>query len=200
MSIRFATLASCILIAGCGPRPVELGFWMDPIVCQSRRIGEPISAAEIATIDRVARGEIAAAFRDFAVTLTSNHDARYRVRVAQELNDDRLIRGGVVPGKSNAVAGFGGSGSVNFGYVANGAMVFAPPDAGRSSIIESIGRGIGRVAVHEFTHQLLPKTPIDGSTDRRSYEGGSAATVEGYYGEIHWDLARPELERRIKRR
>jgi hypothetical protein len=200
VSIRFATLASCILIAACGPRPVELGFWFDPIVYQSPRIGEPVSAAEIATIDRVARGEIARAFVEYAVTLTSNHDARYRVRVAQELKDDRLMRGGVVPGKSHAVAGFGGSGSVNFGYVANGAMVFAPADASRSSIIDAIGRGIGRVAVHEFAHQLLPKTPIDSSPDPRSYEGGSAATIEGYYGDIHWDLARPELQRRITRR
>ena len=202
MSTRFATLGCCILIASCGPRPraVELGFWFDPIAYQSPRIGEPISAVELATIDRVAREEIARAFVEFAVTLTSNHEARYRVRVAQELKDDRLIRGGVVPGKSHAVAGFGGSGSVNFGYVANGAMVFAPPDASRASIIESIGRGIGRVAVHEFAHQLMPKAPVDGSTDPRSYEGGSAATVEGYYGEIHWDLVRPELERRIKRK
>lgn len=198
--IRFAAFAGCIFLACCGPRPVELGLWFDPVVYQSPRIGDPISPAEFTTIDRVAREEIARAFEEFAVTLTSNHDARYRVRVAQELKDDRLIRGGVVPGKSHAVAGFGGSGSVNFEYVANGAMVFAPADAGRSSIIESIGRGIGRVAVHEFAHQLLPKAPVDGSTDPRSYEGGSAATIEGYYGEIHWDLVRPELEQRIKRR
>lgn len=198
--IRFAAFAGCIFLACCGPRPVELGLWFDPVVYQSPRIGDPISAVELATIDRVAREEIARAFEEFAVTLTSNHDARYRVRVAQELKDDRLIRGGVVPGKSHAVAGFGGSGSVNFEYVANGAMVFAPADAGRVSIIESIGRGIGRVAVHEFAHQLLPKAPVDGSTDPRSYEGGSAATIEGYYGEIHWDLVRPELEQRIKRR
>ena len=200
MSIRFATLACGIFFASCGPRPVELGFWFDPLAYQSPRIGEPISAAEFATIDRVASEEIARAFLEYVVVLTSNHDARYRVRVAQELNDDRLIRGGVVPGKSHAVAGFGGSGSVNFEYVANGAMVFAPADASRASIIESIGRGIGRVAVHEFAHQLLPKAPVDGSTDPRSYEGGSAATIEGYYGEIHWDLVRPELERRLQRR
>ena len=179
---------------------MELGFWFDPIVYQSPRIGEPLSAVELATIDRVAREEIARAFQEYEVTLTSNRDARYRVRVAQKLNDDRLLRGGEVPGKSHAVAGFGGSGSVNFVYVANGAMVFAPADAGRSAIIETIGRGIARVAVHEFAHQLFPKVPIDGSSDPRSYEGGSAATIEGYYGEIHWDLARPELDRRIKRR
>ena len=200
MSIRFVTASLCVLAAACGPRPVELGFWFDPVAYQSPRIGEPISAVELATIDRVAREEIARAFQEFAVTLTSNRNARYRVRVAQELKDDKLIRGGVVPGKSHAVAGFGGSGSVNFEYVANGAMVFAPADASRPSIIESIGRGIGRVAVHEFAHQLLPKSPIDGSNDPRSYEGGSAATIEGYYGDIHWDIAGPLLEHKIKRR
>src|SRR5436190_9725336 len=140
MSIRFAAGSLCILLSACGPRAVELGFWFDPLVYQSPRIGEPISRAEYQIIDKAARGEIAKAFENFDVLLTSNGDARYRVRVAQTITDDRLLRGGVVPGKSHAVAGFGGSGSVNFEYVANGAMMFAPADASRASIIETIGR------------------------------------------------------------
>ena len=42
-------------------------------------------------------------------------------------------------------------------------MVFAPDDADRAAMIEALGRGIGRVAIHEFLHQLLPKKAIHDS-------------------------------------
>jgi hypothetical protein len=100
-------------------------------------------------------------------------------------------------GESRAVAGFGGSGAVNFEYVANGAMVFSLASATRAEVIETIGRGVGRVAIHEFLHQLLPKAPIDSSRDIHSYEGNTAAMAEGYYGELRWDLAAPLLKERL---
>ena len=98
------------------------------------------------------------------------------------------------------MAGFGGSGAVNFEYVANGAMVFSPDDASRAMVIDAIGRGVGRVAIHEFLHQLLPKFAVHDSKDRESYEGNSPALIEGYFGDLHWDIARPALEQRISRR
>ena len=79
-------------------------------------------------------------------------------------------------------------------------MIFAPEHATRAEVIEAVGRGVGRVAIHEFTHQLLPKQPVDSSHDSRSFEGNSAAVVEGYYGELHWDIARPWLDARLKKR
>ena len=202
---RLAGLATalCVGLAACSPRPraAELGFWFEPVSFVSPRIGEPISGVEFHTIDRTARAEIARAFEDFDVTVSSNQQARYRVVVVSHLNDTRLLhRSGTYAGESRAVAGFGGSGSVSFEYVANGAMVFAPDDASRASIVESIGRGIGRVAIHEFLHQLLPKVAIHDSKDKESYEGNSPALMEGYYGDLHWDLARPALDQRIKRR
>jgi hypothetical protein len=131
------------------------------------------------------------------VTVSSRRDARYKVVVLPTLRDERLIRGGTYAGESRAVAGFGGNGAVNFEYVANGAMLFSPEHAGRAAVIEAIGRGVGRVAIHEFLHQLLPKAPIDGSDDPRSYEGNTAAAPEGYFGDLHWGLAAPLLQDRL---
>ena len=59
------------------------------------------------------------------------------------------------------------------------------------------GDSVGRAAVHKFAHQFLPTAPIDGSTDVRSYEYGSAGRAEQYYGELQWDLAWPMLQKRI---
>ena len=200
MWIRIAALGFCIGIIGCGPRPVELGFWLEPLSYASPRIGEPISQAEYAVIEKIARAEIAQAFEEFDVTVTANRQARYRVVVAPHLKDSRLLRPGTYAGESRAVAGFGGSGAVNFEFVANGAMVLSPNDAGRATIIDAIGRGVGRVAIHEFLHQLLPKVAIHDSRDKESYEGNSPALIEGYFGDLHWDIAGPELQRRIKRK
>jgi hypothetical protein len=201
----FQLLSLCLCasaaLSSCAPSHVELGFWIEPQSYQSPRIGEPISGTEFGPIDRVARAEIEQAFAAFDVTVSSNREARYRVSVVPELKDWRMLRrSNTYAGESRAVAGFGGSGSVNFQYVANGAMVFAPDDASRASVIEALGRGIGRVAIHEFLHQLLPKADIDGSKDVHSYEGNTAAVAEGYFGDLHWDIAGPWLAKRLKPR
>lgn len=193
-------LGACVVVgASCAPSRVELGFWMEPQTFQSSRLGGPITADEYLVIDRTARAEITAAFAEFDLAVSANRNARFRVVVLPEIRDMRLLRRtGTYAGESRAVAGFGGSGSVNFEYVANGAMVFSPDDASRATVIEALGRGIGRVAVHEFLHQLLPKSPIHDSTDVRSYEGNSPALVQGYFGDLHWDIARPWLGARLR--
>ena len=199
--VKTIALCLCVSVASCAPRPVELGFWIETQPYQSPRIGDPITAVEFATIDRVARAEIAKAFAGYDVTISSNHDARFKVVVLPTLRDQRMVRRqSTYAGESRAVAGFGGSGAVNFEYVANGAMVFSPEYASRADVIEAVGRGIGRVAIHEFLHQLLPKAAIDGSKDGHSYEGNTAATAEGYSGDLHWDLAAPLLDARLRRR
>jgi len=200
MNARVAAASLCVIFVSCGPRPVELGFWMERVSFSSPRIGASLSTHDLKTIDAIARLEIEKAFERFDVTVTANRNARYRVVVLPELKDNRLRRSGNNAGESRAVAGFGGSGAVNFEFVANGAMVFAPDDADRAAVIEALGRGIGRVAIHEFLHQLLPKKAIHDSQDRDSYEGNSAALIEGYYGELHWDIAGPWLDARLKPR
>jgi hypothetical protein len=196
----FTSLALCfVLSSSCSTGPVDLGFWLEPLSFQSVRIGAPISPEEFVRIEQVARAEISGAFKDFAVTVSSSRRARFKVQVVPSIADMRLLRPGVFAGESRSVSWLGGSGSVNFEFVANGAMVFAPDDAGRAVVIDSIGRGIGRVAIHEFLHQLLPKRPLHDAKDPGSYEGNSAARIEGYYGDLHWDIARPWLEARLKR-
>jgi hypothetical protein len=189
-----------LLAAACSRPPVELGFWMEPVVYQSPRIGGPISPGEFGLIESVARGEIVKAFEHYDVTLTSNRQARFKVAVLPTLKDQRLMRGGTYAGESRAIAGFGGSGAVSFEYVASGAVMLAPEDASRAAVIDALGRGIGRVAIHEFLHQLLPKAAIHDSQDPRSYEGNSPALVEGYFGDLHWDIAGPWLRARLKPR
>ena len=76
-------------------------------------------------------------------------------------------------------------------------MAWAPDDADRAELVAAIGRGIGRTAVHEFTHQLLPTAPIHASRDDQSYEYQSAARRAQYYGPMRWDLAWPLLQQKI---
>jgi len=177
---------------------VELGFWFDQgLTYASPRLGEPITGAELARVEHVAREEIEQAFRDFAVTVSASADARFRVRVVERLDDQRVPHGGSFAGESRAISGFGGSGAGSLLFVANGAMIFSPESATRAELIDALGRGIGRVAIHEFLHQLLPTAPIHDSKDTRSFEGNSPALVDGYYGDLHWDIALPWLRERI---
>jgi hypothetical protein len=192
----------CSLVIGvaavaCARGPVELGFWLEPVSYASPRLDAPISSAELATIETIARDEIVSAFDHFSVVVTASRRARYHVRVVQELRDRRFRRDVRVAGESRGAAGFGGSGAVSFEFIASGAMVYAPHDAGREELLAAIGRGIGRSAVHEFAHQLLPRTPIHDTVDRRSYEFYSAARPEQYFGDVHWDLAGPLLHARF---
>jgi hypothetical protein len=192
----------CILVvftAACQRGPVELGFWIEPVTWSSPRIGSPLAPAELTTIENIARAEIVHAFDRFDVTVTSNRSARRRVRAVSTLNDDRVEFGRSHAGESRAIPGLGGIGSVNFEFVANGATVFAPESASREEVIAAIGRGIGRVAIHEFLHVLLPKSAIHDSQDPLSYEGNSPARVDGYFGELHWDIAEPWLTSRLAR-
>ena len=200
VSIKFAAVGCCLLIASCGPRAVELGFWIEPVSFESPRLGGAITENEYQLIDQIARAEIAGAFKDFDISLTANRRARFTVGVMPQLKDWRLLRPGTYAGESRAIPGFGGSGAVNFVYVANGAMVFAPDDASRDEVIAALGRGLGRVAIHEFLHQLLPKGAVHDSKDRNSYEGNSPAVIEGYFGDLHWGIARPWLDARLKRK
>jgi hypothetical protein len=129
--------------------------------------------------------------------LTDRHDARYRVRAVQHLNDPRFRGSVAVAGASRAVSMFAGDGAVNFSLLAAYADSYAPSDAERTTMVAAIGRGVGRAAVHEFLHQLLRSGEFDGTQDPNTYEYGSAARNEQYYGALHWGPARPLLERRF---
>ena len=179
------------------PASVEAGLWFDDVAFTSNRLGAPLTPSEIATIEAVARAEVREAFRGLPIALSSRHDARYTLHVEQDVLDLRFKRAVGVAGQSRGIAGFGGSGSVSFNFLANGAMAWAPDDAARADLVAAIGRGIGRTAVHEFTHQILPTVPIHDSRDDQSYEFASAARRAQYFGPMHWDFARSLLEQRL---
>ena len=178
------------------PAPViELGLWFEPVTFDSNRLGTPLTPDEIATIESVARQELRDAFNGLPITISDRRDARYTLRVAQEVLDLRFRRAVGVAGQSRGITGVGGSGSVSFDFLANGAMAWAPEEAGRAELVAAIGRGIGRTAVHEFTHQMLPTAPIHDSRDDESYEFASAARRAQYVGPMRWNLAWPLLAR-----
>lgn len=180
------------------PAPViELGLWFEPVTFDSNRLGTPLTSGEVAAIESVARQELRDAFKGLPITISDRRDARYTLSVAQEVLDLRFRRAVGVAGQSRGITGFGGSGSVSFDFLANGAMAWAPEGASRGELVAAIGRGIGRTAVHEFTHQILPTAPIHDSRDEESYEFASAARRAQYVGAIRWNLAWPLLARQL---
>jgi hypothetical protein len=102
-----------------------------------------------------------------------------------------------VSGQSNVFGLLGGSGAVSFETLASQAIARAPADADRGAIVAAIGRGIGRAAVHELTHQLFPRLAIHASRDPNSYEYWNSARTAQYYGPIRWDVAWPYLLERL---
>jgi hypothetical protein len=187
------------LVGSCSrDRSVEAGFWFEPVSYNSSRIGHPLTRSDLNAIAASARAEIVKAFEGLPVRLTERRDARYRVRVVQDVRDPRFRSEIAVAGESQSAAGFSGVGSVNFRLLASYADTFAPPGADRAAIIAAIGRGVGRAAVHELTHQLLGRrADIHATRDLRSYEYDSAARREQYYGDMHWDVAWPLLQARF---
>jgi hypothetical protein len=192
-----ATATACVLLP-IGQRPAATaGFWFEPVTYQSRALGGSLTAADLDAIAGVAREELAIAFDGFRITLSDRRDARYRVRVVQELVSATMHRKTWIAGHT-FVSGFGGAGEVSFLYFASGAQVYAPPDLPRSELIAAIGRGIGRGAAHEFAH--LIGYAAESTRDRGSYEYQAASRPEQYFGPMHWGEAGPVLERRIGRK
>lgn len=78
--------------AGCARQTPVLGFWFEDVSFSSPMLGGPLTAADRRAIENVAREELAIAFRDFDVTLTGGPEARYRVRVTQNIFENRTRR------------------------------------------------------------------------------------------------------------
>jgi len=64
-------------------------------------------------------------------------------------------------------------------------------------MIEGIGRGVGRVAAHEFAHEILGAVPLHNNLDESSYEYPSPNRAAQYYGELHWTTAGPLLRQKL---
>lgn len=180
----------------------SVAFWFEPVTYgagepMTERLGGPLTAAEFALIEGVARQELARAFAGLRLRFSEEREATYRVRVVQELRNSMTPKYPGPAGETRVLLGLGGQSAVNFRALVSSAVVYAPEPADRAAIVAAIGRGIGRTAVHELTHQLLGSRMIDGRDDPSSYEFRSADRREQFYGELHWATARPLLERRL---
>ena len=128
---------------------------------------------EVESIKHLSLVEVERAFSGLRITVTTNQRAFWRVAVLQSLATRR--------NQNHQLA-----------------MHYAPPNASRQSIIEGVGRGVGRVAVHEFMHQILGAWAAHNNGDLNSYEYGSPGRRSQYYGELHWTTARALLDRRLR--
>ena len=181
---------------------IDAGFWFEDFPFElpgdaTARLGGPLTDSDILTIKRIARGEVERAFEGLRIVVTDRQDAFWRVRVLRDLR--RGVIGGrlsriPISGESVALGPFGGAGSVNFLVAALGAVAYAPHDASRQAIIDGIGRGIGRAAVHEFGHAIVS---ANHSQDEHSYEYRSSDRPSQYYGELHWASAGSLLQQRF---
>ena len=163
-------------------------------------LGGPLTAADIATIRRVSRAELDRAFGGLRLRFIDGGHAFWRLLVVPSVTrfglNGRAIQNAA--GMSYPLGPLGGGGYLNFTTLALKAVVYAPAGASRDAIVTAIGRGIGRSAVHEFTHLILAGRPVH-STDEDSYEYESADRASQYYGELRWGPARGLLEHRLGR-
>jgi hypothetical protein len=189
---------------GCRLEPAwRAGFWYEDSLYRlpagrAERLGGPLTDEELQAIKRISLAEVENAFAGFRVGITSDPDAFWKVRVAQSL-PKRMNQARPRVGESLALGMLGGIGTVGFDNVASSAMQFAPPGASRGLIVDGIGRGIGRVAVHELFHQMLGFDSAHNDADPDSYEYGSPDRSSQYYGALRWTTALPPLQKKLGR-
>ena len=165
-----------------------------------KALGSAFTAEEIDTIKTIARAEVGRAFSGLRIRFTDEGPAFWRVRVVPVVRTRGL--GGrqmqSVAGASYVFGMLGGGAFINVTTLALKAVAYAPPGASRHDIVQAIGRGIGRSAVHEFAHLIVGSESIH-SDDENSYEYHAADRASQYFGELKWASARPLLERRLGR-
>jgi len=188
--IAVATAIACGISE---PGPTA-GFWFDGVTFEIAepelaRFGGPLSEADKRRIVSIAWSELKQAYASMAITFTDDPNSFYRVRVMQDF--------GASGAAGHSQVFVGGQGAVNFTTIVKGAVAYAPLNAERATLIDGIGRGIGRSAAHEFAHQIVPGVNLHSSTDPGSYEFESADRTAQYYGDIHWGLARDPLLKRL---
>lgn len=158
-------------------------------------VGGPITAAECAAIERLARAEVVAAFEGFRLEVTDSPRAFWVVSVRPFVPSRSRTLGAA--GASLAFGPLGGRGTVGLMALAGYAARHAPEDLPRDALITAIGRGVGRSVVHEFTHQIAGGS-IDGD-DPSTYEYGSVDRASQYYGDMRWGAAGERIRSRLAR-
>ena len=180
--------------------PARARFWFDSPTFQLARPSDELRGellpSEIQQIERVARVELLQAFAGLRLVFSDQPRSAYQVRVVQDFPPRPGPRP-LAAGESMALGPIGSQGWVSFRTVSGLALSYVSPEADRTMVLDSIGRGIGRVAAHEFAHQILSGADLHASNDPESYEYASADRRALFYGRLTWNLARPLLERRL---
>lgn len=201
-----AVLATTTLVTGVrwytGTAPISAGITFAEETFRDARLvaaelGGPLAPEEVAIIKRAARQEVERAFAGLRVRVVESPRAFWRVRVLPTVQHARNRRTFATAGASYGFGMLGGAGFVNFTSLAVNAVRYAPPGTPRAAVVEAIGRGIGRSAVHEFAHMMAPDVPIHDTSDPDSYEESNTARASQYYGAIRWANAWPALQARL---
>ncbi len=193
-AVATAALSGTLVVQRSATHVVAAGFWYDDVTYEVPALaayGGPLDDGERGVVGEVSRRELQQAFVGLRLDVTSEPRAHYRVRVTQRFGERRTRPFGVA--ESRVFGALGGDGAVSFSALAIMAVEFAPAGTTRGTVVEAIGRGIGRVAAHELAHQILPDRNFHASTDETSYDFADVNRQSHFYGAIRWDLAGPWL-------
>jgi hypothetical protein len=210
IAVLVVTVTSAVIAWRASNATIAGGFWWadTPLLLSAddaRKVGGPLTADELRSIEAISRHEVRRAYAGLRISITDRRQAFWRVAVVGApltVTRNRTTYPFSFAGQSRVFGPLGGSGSVAFAILAHNAIEHAPPGASRQQILEGIGKGVGRAAVHEFAHQALGLDNLsflDNRTDPDSYEYGNADRRSQYYGELRWTTAWPVLREKFGR-
>jgi hypothetical protein len=209
IAVLVVTVTSAVIAWRASNATIAGGFWWadTPLLSadDARKVGGPLTADELGSIEAISRHEVRRAYAGLRISITDRRQAFWRVAVVGApltVTRNRTTYPFSFAGQSRVFGPLGGSGSVAFAILAHNAIEYAPAGASRPQIVEGIGKGIGRAAVHEFAHQALGLDNLsflDNRTDPDSYEYGNADRRSQYYGELRWTAAWPVLVQKFGR-
>lgn len=210
VAVLVVTVTSAAIAWRASNATIAAGFWWadTPFVLSADdavKIGGPLTAAELKSIEATSHDEVRRAYADLRINITDRHGAFWRVAVVGApltTTRNRTTYPFSFAGESRVFGPLGGSGSVAFAILAHNAIEYAPTGASRRAIVDGIGKGIGRAAVHELAHQAVGLdnlSSLDNRTAPDSYEYANADRPSQYYGELRWTTAWPVLVQKFGR-
>ena len=203
--IGFAAVAIvavlCLSVFRTARTGIDVCFWYDdfPFTFSApvtAAIGGALTASEVNAIKQISRDELTRAFSGLKVTFTDSREVPWTVGVQLALE---RRKGQKLPnaGETFAMGPLGARSLVDFTEVLMAAIAHAPAGTTREQLVTGIGRGVGRVSVHELAHGILGAGAMDNQTDDHSYEYFTHNRSSQYYSELHWARAWPVLIERL---
>jgi len=210
IAVLVVTVTSAVIAWRASSATIAAGFWWadTPLLLSpddAHKVGGPLTADELRFVEAISRREVQRAYAGLRIRITNQRQAFWRVAVVGApltVTRNRTTYPFSFAGQSRVFGPLGGSGSVAFAILAHNAIEYAPAGASREQIVDGIGKGIGRAAVHEFAHQALGLDNLsflDNRDNPDSYEYGNADRRTQYYGELRWTTAWPVLQQKFGR-